>query len=73
MTNLENDPRMPWNQRTWVDTFVPNKAFVKHGVSLILAMDEIRKEKEAAKQKIMDDAAQLVSTYRFLTGKKGAQ
>jgi len=73
MTNLENDPRMPWNQRTWVDTFVPNKAFVKHNMSMMLAMNEIREEKRAAEQKMIDDAVQLVNTYRFLTGKKGAQ
>lgn len=71
MTNLENDPRMPWNQRTWVDTFVPNKAFVKHNMSMMLAMNEIREEKRAAEQKVIDDAVQLVNTYRHLTGKKG--
>ena len=71
MTNLENDPRMPWNQRTWVDTFVPNKAFVKHNMSMMLAMNEIREEKRAAEQKVIDDAVQLANTYRHLIGKKG--
>jgi len=49
MRNIEKDPKMPWNEKTWLDTFVKNKAFETHAMSMIVAMNEKR----------IDDAADL--------------
>ena len=45
--NLETDPKMPWNQRTFLDTFWKNAAFDKLALDMIVTMNEIRMEKAA--------------------------
>ena len=47
MTNYENDPKMPWNQNTWLDTFWKNKAFENNAMDMIVAMNEKRIDDEA--------------------------
>ena len=47
MTNFENDPKMPWNEKTWLDTFWKNKAFENNAMDMIVAMDEKRIDDEA--------------------------
>ena len=49
MKDFENDSTMPWNQKSWLDTFVNNKAFETHAMDMIVAMNEKR----------IDDAADL--------------
>ena len=49
MRNIENDPTMPWNEKTWLDTFWKNKAFENNAMDMIVAMNEKR----------IDDAADL--------------
>jgi len=45
MITYENDPKMPWNQRSFLDTFWKNSAFDKLAMTMIVTMNEIRKEK----------------------------
>ena len=51
MKDLENDLTMPWNARNWLDTFVKNKAFETHAMTMIVAMNEKR----------LNDAADLAA------------
>ena len=47
MTDIENDPKMPWNQRSFLDTFWKNAAFEKMAMTMIVTMNEIKLEKIA--------------------------
>lgn len=47
MINYENDPKMPWNQRSFLDTFWKNAAFERLAVDMIAAKNEMRLEKIA--------------------------
>lgn len=51
MKDFENDSTMPWNVRNWLDTFVKNKAFETHAMTMIVAMNEKR----------LNDAADLAA------------
>ena len=68
MKDFENDSKMPWNQRTWLDTFVKNGAFEKHCMDMIVAMDEVRKERDASRQRKLDADARYVDTVAMLLG-----
>lgn len=70
MKNFETDPSMPWNQRSWFDTFVQNKAFETHAMDMIVAMNEIRQEKKAEKEAMIERAVHLANTYAMLGGRK---
>ena len=47
MKDYENNPNMPWNQSTWLDTFWKNKAFENNAMNMIVAMNEKRKDDAA--------------------------
>lgn len=72
MTNIETDPNMPWNTRTWLDTFVKNSAFEKHAVNMIAAMAEKRADDKAEEQRLIElkrkNDESYVNTVAMLLG-----
>lgn len=78
MKDYENDPKMPWNERNWLDTFVKNKAFENHAMNMIVAMNEKRiddkADEEAAKEaKRRADESYLNTFSMLLNLKPGAK
>jgi hypothetical protein len=63
MTNIENDPKMPWNQRTFLDTFWKNAAFETHAVTMIAAMAEKKADDKAAEQRSIEQKRKNDESY----------
>jgi hypothetical protein len=63
MTNIENDPKMPWNQSTFLDTFWKNSAFETHAVTMIAAMAEKRADDKAAEQRSIEQKRKNDESY----------
>ena len=63
MTNIENDPKMPWNQRTFLDTFWKNSAFETHAVTMIAAMAEKRADDKAEEQRLIEQKRKNDESY----------
>jgi hypothetical protein len=72
MTNIETDPKMPWNQRTFLDTFWKNAAFEKLAITMIHEMNEKRKDDKAAEQRSIElkrkNDESYVNTVAMLLG-----
>ena len=49
MNEMMDNPTMPWNQRTWIDTFWRNAALDKHLLQLIVAKERGDKRKKIIK------------------------
>ena len=72
--NIDSDMTMPWNQRSWLDTFTHNAAFEKHAITMIHAMSEKRKDdkadEEAAKEARRRANESYVNTIEMLLNLK---
>ena len=76
MTNIENDSKMPWNQRTFLDTFWKNSAFETHAVDMIAAMAEKKADDKAEEERLiehkrMNDQAYVNTLTMLLNLKPG--
>ena len=58
MKDFENNPKMPWNEKTWLDTFVKNKAFETHAMDMIAAMNEKRID-DSAEEALLREHARI--------------
>ena len=61
--NLETDPKMPWNQRTFLDTFWKNAAFETHAVNMIAAMAEKRADDKAEEEMLKEHKRRNDESY----------
>ena len=78
MRDYENDPKMPWNERTWLDTFVKNKAFETHAMNMIVAMHEKRVDDKAEEERLRElkrraDESYVNTVSMLLNLKPGAK
>ena len=78
MRDYENDPKMPWNERTWLDTFVKNKAFETHAMNMIVAMHEKRVDDKAEEERLRElkrraDESYVNTVAMLLNLKPGAK
>lgn len=67
---LVGDTTMSGLPRSWIDTFVANKAFEDHAMSMIVAMNEIRQEKKADEMAARERAFRYADTIRYIIGDK---
>lgn len=61
--NYENNPNMPWNQRTFIDTFMNNAAFEKHAANMIAAMAEKRADDKAEEERLIENMRRNDESY----------